>query len=70
MSPCLMMLPTVAYKSCHTIFVNGPGSSYDKALGYGLDGPGSILGLGGGVEIFLHSYMSRLDLGYTQPSTK
>ena len=36
------------------------GSSSGKALGYGLDGPGSFPG-GGGVEIFLHS-VSRLVL--------
>ena len=38
-------------------------------LGCGLDGPGSILGVGG-VEIFLHSSMSRLALGLTQPPIK
>ena len=32
-----------------------------------LDGPGSITGVGGGVEIFLHSFVSRLALGCTQP---
>ena len=32
----------------------------------GLDGPGSIPGVGG-VEIFLHSFVSRLALGSTQP---
>ena len=36
-----------------------------KALGFGLDGPGSIPGVGK-VEIFLHSVLSRLVLGFTQ----
>ena len=35
----------------------GPGSSSGKALVYGLDGPGSIPGVGE-VEIFLHSFVS------------
>ena len=30
----------------------GPGSSSGKALGYGLDGPGSILGVGGGGDFY------------------
>ena len=47
----------------------GPGSSSGKALGYGLDGPGSIPG-DGGVEIFLRSFMSRLVLRSTQPPIK
>ena len=42
---------------------SGPGSPSGKALAYGLDSPGSISG-GGGMEIFLHSFMS------TQPSIK
>ena len=37
-----------------------------RALDYGLDSPGSIPGVGG-VEIFLHSFVSRLVLGSTQP---
>ena len=41
----------------------GPGGSIGKALSYGLDGPGSIPGVGG-VEIFLHSFVSRLVLGF------
>ena len=45
------------------------GSSSGKALGCGLDGPGSIPGVGG-VEILLHSFMSRLVLGSTQPPIK
>ena len=44
----------------------GPGGSSGKALGYGLDNPGSITSAGG-VEIFLHSFVSRLALGSTQP---
>ena len=44
---------------------SGPGGASGKALGYGLDGPGSIPGVGG-VEIFLHSFVSRLVLGSTQ----
>ena len=38
--------------------VNGPASSSGKALGYGLDDPGSIPGVGG-VEIFLHSFVPK-----------
>ena len=30
--------------------MSGPGGSSGKALGYGLDGPGSIPGVGGGGE--------------------
>ena len=45
------------------------GSSSGKALGYGLDGPGLILGVGG-VETFLHSFVSRLVLRSTQPRIK
>ena len=47
--------------------LSGPGRSSGKALGYGLDGPGSIPGVGG-VEIFLRSFVSRLVLRSTQPS--
>ena len=47
----------------------GPGGSSGKALGYGLDGPGSIPGVGG-VEIFFRSFVSRLVLGSTQPPIK
>ena len=47
----------------------GPGGSSGKALSCGLDGPGSIPGVGG-VEIFLPSFVSRLALGYTQPPIK
>ena len=38
-----------------------PGGSSGKALGYELDGPGV-----GRVEIFLHSFVSRLVLGSTE----
>ena len=48
---------------------NGPGGSSGKALGYGLDGPGLIPGVGG-VEILLDSFVSRLILGSTQPPIK
>ena len=48
---------------------SGPGSSSGKALSYGLDGPGSIPGVGG-VEIFLRSFVSSLVLGSTQPPVK
>ena len=51
------------------IYFCGPGGSSGKVLGYGLDGPGSIPGVGG-VEIFLHSFVSRLALGPTQPPIK
>ena len=47
----------------------GPGGSSGKALSCGLDGPGSIPGVGG-VEIFLRSFVSRLALGSTQPPMK
>ena len=47
----------------------GPGGSSGKALGYGLDDPGSIPGVGG-VEIFLRSFVSRLTLGSIQPPIK
>ena len=46
-----------------------PGGSSGKALGCGLDGPGSIPGVRG-VEIFLHTFVSRLVLGSTQPPIK
>ena len=42
----------------------GPGSSSGKELGNGLNGLGSIPGVGG-VEIFLHSFVSRLVLDST-----
>ena len=48
---------------------SGPGGSSGKALSCGLDGPGSIPGVGG-VEIFLQSFVSRLALGSTQPPIK
>ena len=48
------------------IFICGPGSSNDKACGYGLDGPVRSR-VSEGVEIFLRSLMSRLVLGSTQP---
>ena len=44
---------------------HGQGGTSGKALGYGLDGPGSIPGVGG-MKIFLHSFVSKLVLGYTQ----
>ena len=47
----------------------GEDGSSGKALDYGLDGPGSIAGVGG-VKIFLHSFVSRLALGSTQPPIK
>ena len=47
----------------------GPGGSSGKALGYVLDGPGSIPVVGG-VEMLLHSFVSRLVLGSTQPPIK
>ena len=53
----------------HDFLRRGPGGSSGKALDYGLDGLCSILGVGG-VENFLHSFMSRLALGSTQPPIK
>ena len=53
-------------QACDVQYV--PDGASGKALGYGLDGPGSIHGVGG-VEIFLHS-VSRLVLGSTQPPIK
>ena len=35
---------------------SGPGSSSGKALGHRLDGPGSILGIGGGVDFSSNRY--------------
>ena len=49
-----------------TIVCYGPGG---KALGYGLDTLGSIPVIGG-VEIFLHSFVSRQLLRSTQPTTE
>ena len=40
-----------------------------QVLSYGLDGLGLIPGVGG-VEILLHSFVSRLVLGSTQPPIK
>ena len=42
--------------------LSGPGNLSAKALGYGLDGSGSILD-GAGVEIFVHSFVSKMILG-------
>ena len=47
-------------RSC--IGYSGPDNSSGKALGNGLDGPGSI-SASGGMEIFLHFFLSRLALG-------
>ena len=52
-----------------SVYIYGPGGSSGKVLSCGLDGPGSIPGVGG-VEIFLHSFVSRLALGSTQPPIK
>ena len=52
-----------------TVTPSGPGRSNGKVLGFGLDGPGSIPGVGG-VEIFLHSFGSTLVLEFTQPPIK
>ena len=46
-----------------------PGGSSGKALGWRLDGLGSIPDVGG-VEIFLHTFVSRLVLESTQPPIK
>ena len=54
--------PCVVGEACFS----GPGSSSGKVLDSGLDGTGSIPGVGG-LEIFLHSFVSRLVLGTTQP---
>ena len=51
------------------VLLGGSGSSSGKALAYGLNGPGSIPGVGR-VEIFLHSFVSELVLGSTQPPIK
>ena len=45
---------------------SGKGSSSGKAHGYGLGGRGSVSSVAG-MEIFLHSYASRLVLWSTQP---
>ena len=54
------------YTVFKTFFIlGGLGSSSGKVLGYWLDGPGSIPVVGG-VQIFVHSFVSRLVLGSTQ----
>ena len=58
-------MKTALFRFVLTLKVRGPGGSSGKALGYGLDGPGV-----GGVEIFIHSFVSRLALGFTQLPTK
>ena len=50
-------------------FAGGPSSSSGKALDYGLDDSGSIPSVGG-VEHFLHSFVSGLVVGSTQPPIK
>ena len=47
----------------------GPVDSSGKALAYGLDGVDSIPGVGV-VDIFLHSFLSKLVLGSIQPPIK
>ena len=48
----------------YCLLFTGLGASSVKALGLGLGSPGSIPGAGGGgVEIFLHSFIYRLSLG-------
>ena len=44
------------------LVLDGPGDSSCKALGYGLDDPGVEW-----VEILLHSFVSRLVLGFAPP---
>ena len=61
----VLLLPSLLRLLLLLYYGHGPGSS-SKALGYGLDSPCSIPGVGG-VEISLHSFMSRLVLGPTQP---
>ena len=51
------------------LLLEGPSSSSGKELGYGLDGLGFIPGVEG-VEIFLHSFVSRPVLVFTQPPIK
>ena len=77
----IVALTARSYRDCHllgnmsncrmqiSLTSIGPGSSSGKALDYGLDGPGSTPGIGG-VEIFLHFFLSRLVLGSTQPPTQ
>ena len=68
---CFLIIIKVNYVPVRTFNMlcqvrnGGPDGSSGKALGYGLDGPSSIPRVGG-VEIFLHSYVSRLALGSTQ----
>ena len=61
------MLPIIKSVTINIITIQGGSSG--KALGYGLDGLGSIPNVGG-VEIFLHFFVSRLALGSTQPPLK
>ena len=65
----LIIVLTDPTKSTSFRNINGPGGSSGKALGCGLDGPGSIPGVEG-VEIFLHIFVSRLVQGSTQPPIK
>ena len=62
-------LNTLYINLFYLFILGGPGGSSGKALSCGLDGPGSLPGVGG-LEIFLHSFVSRLALGSTQPPIK
>ena len=53
----------------NAVILCGPGSSSGKALGYDVDGPGSSPSFEV-LEIFPHSFVSRLVLGFTQPLIK
>ena len=63
------------HKSWNELFYSGlvdpygSGVSSRKALDYGLDGSGSILGVGG-VEIFLHSFRVQTGPGVHSTSYK
>ena len=57
------------FKKLRDSSISRPGSSDGKAIDYGLDDPGSIPYVGG-VENFLHYFVTRLVLGSTQPPIK
>ena len=59
-------LPLVIQLGAEQTYLGRSGSSSGKALGYGRDDPGSNPGVGG-VKIVLHSFVSRLVPGSTQP---
>ena len=68
MNMCFFKVEKRRLYSSHC-FLRGSCGWSGKALSYGVDGPGSIPGVGGGGDS-LHSFVSRLLLGSTQPPIK